>query len=83
MKFKITINGGNEVLLTTEQVEAVANALYGGERVVSKFVKDANGSGGYIQLLAEPSTDAWFTPSLVTDEMYGALKFMTEMQRGK
>lgn len=82
MRFKISISG-TEVLLTSEQLELVANALYGAERMTSKYVKDDKGNASYIPVLSDDNANPWFSPAVVTDEAYNALKFMTEMQKGK
>lgn len=83
MKFKLNINGV-ETLLTSEQLEPLINVLYGAERVTTKSLRKADGSGyDYINVLAdEPSRD-WITVAVMTAEQYDALAFITKMQKEK
>lgn len=79
MKFVMELNG-NKLLLESAQLEAIVNALNGAEYLESKYIGNKLGANGsnYIDLISPLVLRDATKVSMMSEEEYGAMKFITQ-----
>jgi len=84
MKFKVEISGTN-VILSYEQLDLLAQALSGSERVEEKWVGDRSGpnKSNYVRLIRPYLPGDLLRAQCVTDDEYGALSLVTKLEDEK
>jgi hypothetical protein len=84
MKFKLDICG-TTVLLDYKQLNALAKALEGAERIEDKYVGSSKGPNGasYLKLVRPYQPMDNFKFNGMTDDEYGALQLVTKLEDEK
>jgi hypothetical protein len=84
MKFTITL-GGQTVILTAEQLEALAAIIDDAEAIENTYMGAGKGVDGtnYMDTLKPFTLRTMLPVAMLTDTAYDALKFVTEAQKSK
>jgi len=70
---------GTKVFVTAKQLETIVNTISGNQTLENRYVSAKNGNPAcYIDLLRPLNTKDMVRVSVITDEEYDALKFITE-----
>ena len=79
MKFILELNG-HKLLLETEQLETIVNALNGVEHLESKYMGANKGTNGtnYMDIISPLVLRDATKVGMMSEEEYGALKFITQ-----
>jgi len=84
MRFTITL-GGQTVIVTYEQLEALAALMDGTDAIESTYMGAGKGVDGtnYMDTLKPFTLRTMLPVAMLTDTAYDALKFVTEAQKSK